>query len=418
MVTPGPRLEVDMSRTVKNTIKRVQRDAPWQMPMIERFIAYVRDERGSGKDNTISLYVLNLHKWWLWAHAETGEKYLEDYNKETLFRKYNDYLASKKLRKESINALLAPVRMVYKWFEAEGWISKSQVPMLSNKGQAARSILVPAYDQIVKIRRRPGQALYKIAWFEMMLCCGLRVGETVQVRACDIDWDSPPEDRELQCTSPWFVATLRLDPQVHELKRPVARACYISKLAGKLIQMHMTMNRIPPDSKIPLFPYSPDMTSRYISEAGHTFFGSGSVKDKPKKAAKERMFSYGDLTEEDLACLAPGIRQKIIDRQKQAERSGLRATDGAARVEIGFEDRPLHAHALRHFFCCAMWYRSPQGERNNGERLTRLLGHSSLTQKELYLSKLDVLTNDRQWQRIFGGSPTDYIGLSKIGLSR
>ena len=328
--------------------------------------------------------------------AEVKQQFIIDYKAQ---------LEGQGWARNSVANYLKTIRKFYKWMAKDGRIDGSPYPEdVVVRPTESKPKVVPTPEEIFKIRRKREVPLSNIAAFELMLSTGMRVGELKQLRVEDITWDDRPMDLETKELSESCLGSIIADPSVSVHKGKKSRKLYMSIIAAKMTRKYIAKLGLPLDSPLPLFPYTTQAIEAWFEMLGNDVI----TKPLEQRATTDRTPGYQDVDLDQYKGISDSFKKKIA--KKQAKEDGQDHLDKHANRRVRRRTRiKLHPHAMRHTFTCAQYYRNFFGERQNTTRLMQMLGHASMTMTFSYLLRLDLVHDDKTWERLWRGKITDWM---------
>lgn len=307
--------------------------------------------------------------------------------------------------KNTIKAYLRTISTFYKWMARDGRVDDSPYPSdLVFRPTEVKPHVIPTPEQIFKIRYRRNTAVAWAAAFETLLSTGMRAGELRQLRAEDINWQDRPIEVTTGIESTYFQGSIILDPNVGVLKGKRLRKVYLSFLAAKMLRRYMESAKIPLKSPLPLFPFTPQAIEYWFEMMGMGII----TESSEQRASSNRKPSYGDVDTSKYAGVDKKLLKKIMQRQKKEEQQNPLDKKADIRKKR-WRRTKLHPHALRHTFTCVQYYCNYFDERQNVTRLMQLLGHSAMTTTLSYLLRLDLIHDQRTWEKLWTGKASDWM---------
>lgn len=325
---------------------------------------------------------------------------------------WRDDLVRRNYKSNTLQLRFVVVKRFYKWLHHCGLVANNPYPaFLTWEGEEDKPKLVPTPSDIFRIRMlNRSSSLEHASLFEVLLSSGLRENEARQLRACDVNFDAIPTDKETGSPSLYCGGTLSITRKEMVLKSS-GRNTYISSIAAKLLKMMMAKNGIEIGSRVPLFPLGVNGIGKRLSVIGKVVYKGRDMTQN--LAVKERDVRSAGFSDLDVDSLGVSESMKRLIRNRQKSESDLPDYAREQRLKefpVEKKFQQLHAHALRHSFTCIMYFRNYHGEDSNMERLRQMLGHSSVRSTTIYLTNLDLIKSDSEWVRLMLGKPTDWIG--------
>jgi integrase len=286
---------------------------------------------------------------------------------------------------------------------------------MAGRRKTATIKMVPSFNDIVKLRSlklKIERALY----CEILMSSGLRRGELMQVRFCDLGIGDVPIDSTTGKKSKYCAGSISLNRNVHSIKNDRSRKTYFSPLALRLMKIFMTINSIRTfNTTIPIFPWSEAATENWMDDINDLMsFESCSIIK-----ATEKSVSVKDMSKEDLESI-PASAYRLL-RRRERQRASMRGK-GSTYQEFQHKNRRVSAHSFRHLFAAIQVYRDYRGGANDLNYVKQLMGHysSEMSNTIRYVTRFDILESFKQWQRLMVGYPSDWnnIVVEPINLNR
>lgn len=283
---------------------------------------------------------------------------------------------------------------------------------------------VPNFHQIMAIRHHIATKLEltTATVFECLLSSGLRREEFVQLKVKDINFQPDLIDNSLGFASPYIGASARLDPRFIRTKKMRYRQVYFSKLATKLMikYMHALGITNQPDSY--LFPWTGKAVMDHIHRAGanirnlyveNTLGLLGTINSDKTPGIDSIMppTVAPPLTEgrQDQKRIEMFRRAQASRAARDEKKDEHYAKTEGKRMENLKLQKMLSPHCLRHTFGCMMFYRDYYGGRRDINAIKALLGHGNFGTTMLYIEQFNVLSSDREFERVMLGGMRDYF---------
>jgi site-specific recombinase XerD len=373
---------------------------PINNELIAEFIAY-KVEYMQVSANTF----IHYNKWLrqFADFAESMSHNLLTVNQQVIM----DYKRSlKDMRPDTIRTYLAAVSTFYSWAShpTVKKVASNPCPPMKMEKSPSHPNVIPTATEFFKMRLKIGR-LREATAFEMFATSGMRISELAQLRAADINYGCRVADYELNTISPYIGGWIELNPSKGLLiKRGHYRTVFFSRLAAKLLRLHIASMGIPDDSMLPIFPYKTERIYDWIRRAGEGIIGA----KESDKIKYQRRAGFLDVDVSKLE--GTDAYKDLVRKAQEAERKKREEHKGIEEVSTPIASRPtiLHPHSMRHFFAVCQYYRNYYGNRHDLVTLRDLLGHSNTMQTNVYVTSQPVCTNDHEWKRIYCGNGFDY----------
>jgi integrase len=372
--------------------------------LIEKFIAYrINYDRISA--NTVAFYTTWLNRW---------ASFVEEHGYDLLTVTPNVFIAYKNSlegkRNATIKSYWSSLAAFYTWASGPAilLIATNPMPKIRLGASARLSSLIPSARDIFSMRSSQKiNTATKAAAFELLLSSGMRISELGQIRCSDLIIASEIiDDVELGRKSPFVGGSIKLSIQHgFTIKRNMSRKVYFSRIAAKMLQIHMVNQGLSLEDNLPLFPYDNSTYNRWLTDIGEDVINR-------TKVISHRSPTMGDIDTNKLS-MQGNVNKKFIASLKRAkgrkeslekEFPGIKSN---SRIE---PERKLtfHPHCLRHFFACLMYYRSWHGTHTDISTLTLLLGHTGVSQSIHYMKSDPVCRNMTEWKQVMLGNGMEY----------
>lgn len=350
--------------------------------------------------------------WYEWLFVNYGVNVLQATKSHII-----DYANQKmgKLRTASINNDMFVVYSFYRWAKSYDKITEDIIPTI-NLGHTIRraKLYIPTPQDIFHIRSgKTHSHITSYMCMEMLLSSGMRVGELVQIRCCDIQKPDPPiYDFELKKVSPFVGYEVFLNTATGlRIKNGISRKVYFSKIASDLIDIYMERTGLRRDSIVPLIPYDRKIVHGWIVKLGKALVDKQQEEKRVEDAGqKKRLDGLMDLNVDEID--GTEAYKKRIRAIQEAERKRMARHPGMERCG-GVKEPPkkisFHPHLLRHFYTINALYRNIYGNRKDVISVRDLLGHGKYHTTDRYTSLMSsACKNDLEWRRLWIGNGFDY----------
>lgn len=376
---------------------------------IADYLKYCMETRAVAEQSYID-YSDWLRQWKLYAITKLGHGNVAEATRQMIMD-YKATLESEGKQRSTIMSYMGAIKRLYKWMLREGRVTVNPYPeeLFLRPPDPNKPKLVLTPEQIMLIRGKREQLIHAVAEFETLLCTGCRIGELLQIRMEDIAWGDIPIDTETGAPSKYIVGSIAVNPENTVTKGKQFRKVYISAIAGRMLRRYIEAMGIPEKSPLPLFPFHEDTVSDHLEALGDGIV----APPQGVKTSGPRTQGYQDVAVEKFRdTMDPRFLNAVARRQQQEARKQdkLPAQANQASLRNTKSKRTkLHPHAMRHSFTCLSYYRNWFGERQNLVRLQQLLGHRDAPTTLIYLTKLDVVSTDHLWERVWIGKPIDWM---------
>jgi len=361
-------------------------------------------------------------------HSQYRIDRISNINKPEMLLVVNS-LEDRGFARETIKTSVSVMNTFWKWCDAKGYKDKPLPTLgrgdfiLKGKSPKLKAVLTP--ESVFAARTSGYGTLLQATVFEVMLCCGARIGETLQLRANDISWGKIPNDKELKCPSPYVAGTVEFRSTRHVVKTRASKKGYISPLAAKLLKRWMELRKIPIDSNLPLFPVNEDWGQRAMKR----FSEKTGLKIQIIQPYQEDDSAYdidqlSAMEDIDINTVEDDLMRIMIIRHQRKEAAKRRLTGvkrvgkRAAKVERVKRSSLLNPHLMRYTYIGFMWYRTFTGERQNDLAIQLTSGHKVNAILRSYLVENDLIRNDVIWKTLWLGKPDHWVNLLKTNATQ
>lgn len=386
---------------------------PENQDILDKYVEYLIEERNVGSAVTISRYSAELKTYEEWL-IKQGVTDIKDGNNPDLITAYVEIDRKAGNSTSTISFKVSILKAFYKFMYLTEITDKEfHGPKLLRKGAYdKREILVPTAKQIFMMRTKKYQTIQAVLAFELLLSTGLRIGELLQIRMCDINPREHPYDIDLKSDNLKFKASIKLHKKQNHLKGNITRHVFVGQSAYRMILYWMRENNLSFDQDVPLLPFGETTVRHWIYDIGNGVISKANDVPAGKLYRED---NFGDITIQQINDIqSVKIRKMIMNRVSQGMNTGPKRVKRKISPKNHYtDDRKMHPHSLRHTFAALMLYRNYFGERGNGIRLSQIMGHTAQETKYQYLSQMGVCENDSQWERLFYGRPNDWPGLRR-----
>lgn len=386
-----------------------QNDNP-KYPYLEKYLKHLQQNMQAAR-GTIREYERSVRAYFDWLII--NHKFNDPIHLRRIhLTSFRDYLVNARYRTKTIERELAAIRSYLRFLVDMQVIPDTPFPAyMSGKGRPQMPQVVPTPMELFRCRQKIDMDVRSAAFCELLLSTGMRMDEVIQSRCRDLNYGDRPFDQELKKPSPYFVGSINIAQHTHTTKNRLPRKVYFSYLAGDLMRKYMARERLNPNGNDPLFSWSDSWLEGLINAVGRGVI-ERKLEDQVSSgnsAEVQRQRGFVDLDLEEMESGTPRFRRALAKRQEE-ERS-LESYKRQASQPVRLKKRKLHPHALRHAFTNIMYYRNYFGDRRDEQRLRVLMGQKSLNALHVYLTKLELVTDDETWERLWIGHPSDWMDL-------
>jgi integrase len=332
---------------------------------------------------------------------------------EDLYNRFCEYFATLSgLSKITKHLYYCSIKTVLKFLMNKGIIGGFNLKHIRLNtvlsGASVKIRMVPSFNDIIKLRQLP-IPIERALLIEFCLSSGLRIGEAVQIRYCDLKIGDVPIDIKTGTKTEFAAGSISVNANIHTIKTRSSRVTYFSKLAYKLLKMHMRLNGINSfDSKMPIFPWCDGTIDIWFDDI-EKMMEFESI-NKAVMVSSVNLESEFNITKEDLELLPDNI--KLLVERRVAER--ISNIESRPKIKDKFSEC-FSCHSLRHAFTCIQMFRDYAGGRGNEWFVRSMLGHKGRNTILIYLSKINLVRTDDEWKRIFVGFPSDWTNITLTG---
>lgn len=279
-----------------------------------------------------------------------------------------------------------------------------------------RQSMLPSVNDILSLRSL-AVPIHQAAFFEFLISSGVRIGEALQVRWCDITPKDRPIDQIAGTFSKFAGASVSLNAQVMNIKNSVNRKTYISRLAYRMLTIYAKVNEAPMDSMVPVFPWTKSSVDNWINSvnAKLTFESVSAINNNTLQ--KEEVLK---AEAEDLSSLPADLRLLVMRRRKEGMANDkLKKKFQKQKGEVVTRPQKMHLswHSFRHFFACCQLFRDYRGGRGDVKFVSQMLGHKTMDITNGYLRLATMVEDDQTWARIYSGTSIDWRSVSSARVS-
>jgi integrase len=301
------------------------------------------------------------------------------------------------------------VKHLMRYLISKGYISDFNltVPEMQtarhSSGKTKRSI--PAYASLCEIRSMAWPIERALA-VELMLSSGMRIGELIQLRFCDIKPGDVPVDIGEERPSRYAAGSITLNKHIHKLKRAKSRKTHYSFLAGRLLSIYMQLNKIPGfRTKQRILPWTESAINLWMSEMNESVnFRAFGVAGKHSIINPNE---EDELSDEEWEALPDGMK-RMVERRNQS------LPETPQKVLRGDQVTNVTSHSFRHFFACCQLFRDYRGGHSDMTYVMSLLGHVGSDTTLQYLSDITILETKEQWSKVYRGAPGTWANIKAL----